>query len=286
LRRTLVALTLLVMLGLMAAPAVKGQASPSLLFVSSSPTAFCSGGGGCVLSNEVNPLGPTSLFIDFNSNGQKHSVDSPVLLIVGIPGTTSAAPTIDATLLTGGTAKLGGPDVYGGLWNPADQGKDTWGGKIVSSGLVQDWKGQKAPLGKDAYDFLGLSDGSSSENFANWKLADATIGAGTPKSYTLAVYELFPSSKFSAGKDIEVSFSGLGFGDIVVAYAGGYSTTGGSSTGKKTKRDGPTQGTETMYSTPFTQAGLQDSKVPEPASMGLLATALLGAYGLLRCKLK
>jgi hypothetical protein len=223
------------------------EVDPELFFISSSATTFCTAGGACVLNNEVNPLGSGTVFVDFNSDGKAHTAVNPVLLIIGIPGTVTTAPTISTTLSTGGTARLDGGDIFGGNWN--------------STGLKTGCNSTTCGGPYDAFEYLGLKDGSSSESYTNWVSVDSAVGAGSPTSYTLAIYELFPSTHFSAGNDIGVSFaSGLALGDLIVAYG--------------CSRNESPCAVKDLFSTPFTQAGVV-TPAAEPPAVALSAIVLL-----------
>lgn len=233
---------------------------PELLYVSSSATSWCGNGNACVVGGEANPLTSSTLYIDFNSMSGGHYVANPVLLVVGIPSFNSTMPTISPTIsfdgnASGGMAAQGGADYYGGTWGP--------------SGVVGGFKSGFA------YEYIGL-DGSNSESFGNWQSASLAASGSTASSYTLGVYELWPTSTFSAGDNLDVSFTGLASGDVLVAFGC-----------KVTSDTNAPCSTRDSYSTPFTQAGVFMGKtpsVPEPGPLALFAAGLAGLALLLRRK--
>src|SRR5438045_7379383 len=75
----------------------------------------CQSGGCPVFNDEVNAIAPRQLDI-FQQSGGAASLTN-LLLILGIPNFTGAAPAIFSTSV--GTGQLGGIDLYGGTgWNP------------------------------------------------------------------------------------------------------------------------------------------------------------------------
>ena len=135
-----------------------------------------------------------------------------------------------------GTASVdpgGSGGLYGGNWD-SSSGFD---GTFTSSG-------------KKVYDFLGLPNGSDSQNYANWS------GATGLTSWNLFVYVVSFTGTMNHGDYVEFA-SSLPAGAYVIGY-GCEATNGG----------GLCAGSGNTESTPFTFAGLV--KVPEPGTLALM----------------
>jgi hypothetical protein len=139
----------------------------------------------------------------------------------------------------------------------------------------------------DAYACSGLNTGAGggpSENWTNWHGFDNNNGVTGVTSFTIFAFAIDyalnsdPGTKHKpkvVNSPINIDFASATQGSFVIAY--NCAVTGTSCT------DGD------IGETPFTNAGADNTnappRVPEPASMALLGTALVGAYGLLRRKL-
>ena len=114
----------------------------------------------------------------------------------------------------------------------------------------------------EVYSFLGLSGGNNSNNFGNWAAADVAVNGLTVTGFDMFYYNI-NGSGIIGGKTVNVTFgSAIPVGTFAVAYG--------------------LDSRQRVLSTPFTESGL----VPEPSTLLLLGSGLIGLAGFGRKKFK
>lgn len=229
-------------------------ADPATLHIGPGAGTTCATGGcpifiGGALNNEVNNFDATGLDIYQNSNGAKALVD-PVLLILAIPNNTVS---LTAGAIT--SASLYAP--YPGSATPVSFGFGTTSfGINAASGFAG------LMTSGDVYSFLGLTGMNNSNSFTNWSAAELRMAGTKITDFGIYVYSI-DTSHFAGNDLLDIGLSGIPEGTFAVAY-------GEDASGK-------------AYGTPFTEAGLQDvpvEPIPEPSTLVLFASVLLGLLGL------
>ena len=205
---------------------------------------------------------PSTGFDIFNVSGGQSigplTQAAPLLLILSVPNTVSA--TIAANAISSVT-------FFSGPSNPANSSPGQFSAAATNSSIYETGShtysfSNGGFTSGSLYDFLNLvgpTDGSN--NFANFTLPGNDAGA---TSFTVYVFDIYGGTL--GGKDlVQIDFSSsLPAGTIAIGYA--------ESGGKN-------------FDNPFTEAGFvagTTRATPEPASIALFGTGLLGLAGILR----
>jgi PEP-CTERM motif len=230
-----------VLLALAVSAAIPQARAGATLHVGSGYGTACATGGCPLLNNEVNAV-TQSLDIYQTSNGAATAAPDPVLLILGVPNDSASANALTANPVS--SASLIDSGVSSAI-------SSTFG----SSAYGLDGSGfQGLMTSGDVYGMLNLT-ANNSNSFVNWSQWDLSVNGITASNFGIYVIALDAPS-FGPKDFIQVNTSGVPSGTFAVAYA-----------------DPPRTA---YYSTPFTEAGLSTTTVPEPATIALLGIGLAG----------
>jgi hypothetical protein len=199
----------------------------------------------------------------FQNQGGGSLLGNPLLLILGIPNNTT---NLFATNPIGSVTSYNPYSAYPAGGDPGTSAFATAG----TYGLISPVSGgffgilPSTPATWNVYDFLGLQGPTDSSNkFENWGPHDQDIGV-TASNFGIYVFAL--TTALDSKGLVNIVFSqGMPVGTYAIAYG----------------QTPPSNGKVKIYDTPFTEAG---QTVPEPGSLLLLSTGLLGLVGMVRRK--
>lgn len=227
-------------------------AAESTIHVGPGGTTGCALGGCPLYHNEVNAFS-NNLDLYQTSNGAP-ALDSPIWLIFAVPNDTISGTALSLANITGAFL---------------NDKENSYASTPIPFAFLG-FQGLMGP-GQNVYSFLGKSVNSSNSftNYSQWDLAVNGIHAS---NFGIYVFTL-SSTDFDGQDFLNVNLKNIPLGSFAVGW------------GEVTTIDNKGHRHVKQYGTPFTEAGLETGHpVPEPSSLMLLASGLLGTGAFLRRK--